>query len=319
MPKQKDTGKAFEYVTLITLYNSLQEDQQVEIIKTPAFNNAESSYNSSEESLKTNMDLAAKAAIKVLLKMEPNLENSKDNSPLFLSLQEDSTGQKGDVRDILTVRKQNGWEIGISCKHNHTAVKHNRLSSNIDFGNKWFKIPVSQKYFDEINPLFNELKEMKEKKLLWRDVENKEERFYMPLLKSFMDELNRLDSQNSEVVPDRLLKYLLGKYDFYKIITNDSQHTTKIQAFNINNTLNCSAGNIRPKDRAPRLTMPKRFHSIDFKANSTNTIIIVCDGGWTISMRIHSAKSEVEPSLKFDVRLEGISSKLYSHVEHWGC
>lgn len=319
MPKQNIIGKAFEYATLITLYNSLLTSQQVEIIKTAAFKNAELSYDLTGASLKINMSLAAKAAIKILLKMEPQLENPKDNAPLFLSLQEDSSGQKGDVRDILTIRKQNNWEIGISCKHNHSAVKHNRLSSNIDFGKSWFGIPVSQTYFNEINPIFSELRKMKEKKLLWRDIENKEERFYIPLLKSFIAELKRLDNKNPEVIPGTLLKYLLGKHDFYKIITNDAHKTTRIQAFNINNTLNFSAGNIRPKIKIPSLTMPRHFHSVDFKANSANTVIIVCDEGWTISMRIHNASSKVEPSLKFDVRLDGISTKLYSHDEHWDC
>jgi len=317
LAKQTLTGKAFEYANLISLYNHLIKSQKVEFVETPAFNTAKTSYNLSEKKLKENLDLAAKAAIKILLKMEPQLESPSNNEPLFLSIQGDAKGQIGDVRDILTVRQQNNWEIGISCKHNHSAVKHSRLSANIDFGKTWLDKPASQQYFDEITPIFNELEQLQKKNILWREIEDKEKRFYLPLLKSFMDELKRLDEQNPQIIPNKLLKYLLGCHDFYKIIANDAQRTTKIQAFNINNTLGNSAGNIRPQIKVPSLTMPHFFHSINLKPNSNTTIHIVCDEGWSISLRIHNASSKVEPSLKFDVRLEGISSKLYSHDEYW--
>lgn len=110
-------------------------------------------------------------------------------------------GIAGDVRDILCIRRQNQWEIGISCKHNHSAVKHSRLSPTIDFGKSWFDIPCSQEYFNNINPLFEELRRMSERKMLWRELENKEERFYIPLLTAFVKELMRLDNENSREIP----------------------------------------------------------------------------------------------------------------------
>ena len=36
---------------------------------------------------------------------------------------------------------------------------------------------------------------------------------------------------------------------------------------------------------------------------SNNTATIVCDGGWSFSLRIHNASKKVETSLKFDVRV----------------
>jgi hypothetical protein len=63
--------------------------------------------------------------------------------------------------------------------------------------------------------------------------------------------------------------------------------------------------------------MPMLFYDINFKPGSGNTILVACDNGWTISMRIHNASSLVEPSLKFDVGLTGVPSTLYSQFEPW--
>lgn len=315
---QTSNGKAFEYATLASLNSHLASTQEVMIQPTAALETAQQFYNNANRPLVANMDSAANAAIRVLLRMEPELENPDGNTPLYLSIQEDAAGRAGDVRDVLTVRTQNGWELGISCKHNHAAVKHSRLSSSIDFGDMWFGIPCSQDYFNEINPLFDELRIMKQNNQLWRSVANKEERFYAPLLIAFMNEIRRLDAANPSTIPTRLLRYLLGRNDFYKIITHDRQRTTQIQAYNLYGTLNREVGAVRPQIRIPRLTLANRFFDINFKPGSRNTVHIVCDEGWTVSMRIHSARSLVEPSLKFDVTLIGVPPGLYSHFEPWG-
>ena len=156
---------------------------------------------------------------------------------------------------------------------------------------------------------------MKQQDRLWRSITNKDGRFYVPLLEAFMAELRRLDTANPGMIPNKLLKYLLGMSDFYKIITHDKRRVTQIQAFNLYGSLNRNAGNVRPQIWIPQLTLPNRFFDISFKPGSTNTIHIVCNEGWTVSMRIHSASSKVEPSLKFDVTLIGIPPGLYTHYE----
>ncbi|WP_416199088.1 MAG: Restriction endonuclease [Sporanaerobacter sp.] len=317
MAKQVKQGKAFEYACLLSFYNTLKENQNVEIDDTSSYHVAKDFFNNLDEKAKQKLTLGANAAVRVILRLEPQLENPLDNIPLFLTIQEDAVGISGDVRDVLCIRKQNKWEIGISCKHNHSAVKHSRLSSTIDFGKIWFDIPCSKEYFDTINPLFNELREMKEKKMLWRDLIDKEERFYIPLLNAFVKELNRLDKENPGEIPKRLLSYLLGANDFYKVITMDNRKVTKIQAFSMYGTLNRTAGKVRPQVKLPTLNLPSRFYDISFKPNSKNTILVVADGGWTISMRIHNASSKVEPSLKFDVQLVGVPPSLYTHHEPW--
>ncbi|NLY10409.1 MAG: HaeIII family restriction endonuclease [Firmicutes bacterium] len=314
---QTKNGKAFEYANLYSLYRALHITQEVIIEENSALEVAMERYHNSTEEMRNRMNAGADAATRIILRLEPQLTTPLTNVPLYLSIQEDARGQQGDVRDILCIRRQNEWEIGLSCKHNHTAVKHSRLSRTIDFGDSWFEIPCSQNYFNEINPLFDELEELREQGELWRNIDDKEERFYTPLLEAFMRELDRLNYENPRLIPERLLQYLLGRNDFYKVITHDRRRVTQVQAFNIYGTLNRNAGRERSIVNVPQLNMPTRFFDISFKPNSRNTIIVTCDNGWTVSMRIHNASSRVEPSLKFDVRLTGVPPALYSHHEAW--
>ena len=316
MSIQTSLGKAFEYASLQSLYRALHTTQQVIIEQNNALGNTRDRYENATAEMRNQMDLGADAATRVILSLEPQLTNPQDNVPLYLSIQEDATGIAGDVRDVLCIRRQNEWEIGLSCKHNHTAVKHSRLSATIDFGDSWLGIPCSQNYFDEITPLFDELLELRRRGELWRNIRDKEERFYAPLLEAFMRELQRLYHENPEV-PERLLHYLLGRNDFYKVITHDRRRVTQVMAFNIYGTLNRNSGRERSIVNVPQLTMPRRFFDISFKPDSQNTILVTCDNGWTVSMRIHNASSRVEPSLKFDVQLIGVPPTLHSHHEAW--
>lgn len=147
-------------------------------------------------------------------------------------------------------------------------------------------------------------------------MEEKAERYYIPVLCAFMEELRRIADENSNV-PEKLIRYLLGQFDFYKVITDDKNRTTRIEAVNIVGTLNQQSGNLKAITKIPILKMPTQFYHIGFKKNSDNTIEVVCDEGWQISMRIHSASSKVEPSLKFDVNLISLPSSVYTQVEPW--
>ena len=114
-----------------------------------------------------------------------------------------------------------------------------------------------------------------------------------------------------------MIRYLLGRNDFYKVITDDKSRTTRVEAINIAGTLNSSSGDEKAITKVPILKMPTQFYHIGFKPNSDNTVEVVCDEGWQISMRIHNASSRVEPSLKFDVQLISFPSSVYAQVEPW--
>ena len=91
-----------------------------------------------------------------------------------------------DVRDIIIERKDIMWEIGLSIKHNHMAVKHSRLSKDIDFGDKWYGVSCSQQYWNDVNGVFSLLAKEKAKGSYFRDMDSKEDQVYVPLLNAFV-------------------------------------------------------------------------------------------------------------------------------------
>lgn len=319
---QTSNGKAFECACVLALHEQLDNGQQIIIEPSPQMETAQKLYDEMSEDMKSLLDAAARAAVRIIKRLEPQLVEPNGNEPLFLSLQADAAGIKGDVRDVLCIRKQNGWEIGLSCKHNHHAVKHSRLSDTIDFGQEWLGVPCSKEYFDKVVPLFAELREIRDESkeegnpALWNAVEGKAEKYYIPVLQAFMDELSKIASEN-ENIPEKLIRYLLGRYDFYKVITDDKNKTTRVEAINIAGSLNQQSGSAKAITKVPLLKMPTQFYHIGFKAGSDNTIEVVCDEGWQISMRIHSASSKVEPSLKFDVNLISLPSSVHTQMEPW--
>lgn len=317
MAKQTETGKAFEYACARAIIEQ-GDTAVVELMDSPQLATALLCYESLEEKDKQNYNHGARAAINVIKRLEPRLYGS---GKLFVQLQADSAGIAGDVRDVLCL-KSDQWEIGLSCKHNHHAVKHSRLSRTLDFGKEWFGYPCSSRYFEDIKPLFEELQDIRREarergsKAYWRDMKNKSQRFYVPLLNAYVKELRRITAEHDDV-PEKLVKYLIGRYDFYKVIMDDRRRVTRIEAYNLSGSMNRSEGKKRSIADVPLLKMPTRFYDMYFKEGTDNKIIVACDNGWEISLRIHNAASEVEPSLKFDVEMESLPSSIYSQVEPW--
>ena len=316
MPSQEITGKAFEYACIKSLYDKLVPLTDVQLLEDVNFDNTKSAFEQLSEVEQKDDLLAALRGIEIITPLEPNLAFPDKKEPLILSIQPDKKGQKGDVRDVLCVRNEKGWNIGLSCKNNHEAVKHSRLSRTIDFGKEWLDYPVSENYKNTIAPLFDELDELKNKQARWAGIERKNERFYVPLLKAFLDELSLLNKLHSDV-PEKLLNYLLGRNDFYKVIKHTKERTTEVKPFNIYGTLGLSTRVQKEMYKITRLKMPTEILKMDFKKNSTTTIQIICDNGWNLSLRIHSADKTVESSLKFDIQLEGVPSNLGSRIEAW--
>lgn len=317
-------GKAYEYACLIALREHLEDktDDEITIQESNAYYTAKSAFEkAAREGLSNKLVSAANAAARVIIRLEPQLEYGEGS--LTLIIQTDAQGIAGDVRDVVCVRRANGWEIGISCKHNHHAVKHSRLSATINFGEEWLGIPCSKQYFEKVVPLFNELRDIRANAIennkplpLWNDIPDKAERYYVPVLKAFLTELKSLADSNSNV-PSKLIEYLLGRYDFYKVITDDRHKTTRVEAINIAGNLNKSAKGHRSIVDVAKLKLPTRFYHMGFVPDSDNKIEIVCDEGWTLTMRIHNASSKIEPSLKFDVQLVSLPSSIHAQVEPW--
>lgn len=149
-----NNGRAFEYITLITLEREISAVRTSEIIMNSSYEASKAAWNSIDPMLQTCLTSSAEAAVKKIFELEPRiLENDPDT--VTLQIQKDEKGQQGDVRDILISRNGIQWEIGLSMKHNHFAVKHSRLSANLDFGSSWYNIPCSDNYWKNIKPIFD--------------------------------------------------------------------------------------------------------------------------------------------------------------------
>jgi len=312
--KQTINGKAFEYALLKEFFERLASITKVSIVENEPFGTALKCFSSFNEKDQSHYSLVASFAVNFLIDLEPRLSYGISSTDILqLEIVSDTKGQTGDVRDVIAIRSLQKWEIGVSAKNNHRAVKHSRLSKDIDFGEKWLEIPNSKVYFSEIEPIFSFLEDKKknDKNVRWSSISNKSDNIYVPILNAFKKELEKLNNENPEVVPERLVKYLIGSNDFYKIIKGKNK--VEIHAFNIYGSLNESLGSKKPKAKVSKLKLPDRLIEVVFKNNSKTTLLITLNEGWQFSCRIHSAKSTIEASLKFDINLVSTPHSLFTN------
>jgi hypothetical protein len=311
MPTQTETGKAFEYA-LITSLNEKIASQNVRLQDDEFYQTVQEKYQSFNQTEQRNYTNAANTAVDHLLLLEPRLTNSPNNV-ITLSIQGDESGQEGDPRDVL-ISRDDGWNIGISAKNNHSAVKHSRLSEQIDFGLEWMGVPCSQEYRNVVFPVFARIRHMREdsqQPIYWRDIPNKAE-IYRTVLGTFTEELTRLNTAIPLQIPELLVRYLIGRRDFYKIMKYKNR--VRIQGFNLNGTLNQAQDRIRPAARIGPLRLPTQIIQIEYNRQRRipNTARVYFNEGWQLKFRIHNARSEIEPSLKFDIGLDSTPATLYS-------
>lgn len=302
--KSNDQGRAYEYICLHTLNNAIGRIRNSEIEKNSCYEAAEHAWNTLSGAEKALYTLSAKSTIDTIFALEPNIIE-KENDVLKLYIQSDEHGEVAEVRDIIIQRKDIVWEIGLSIKHNHMAVKHSRLGKVLDFGEKWYGIKCSDDYWNEVKPIFDFLDVKKSKGTYFRDLNSKEDDVYVPLLNAFMREVKK-QVENDSSIPRKLVEYLLSKYDFYKVISIDNQRITTIQSFNMYGTLNLPSKTQAPTLEVPVIDLPTSLLYIGFKPKSKTTVIMSFDNGWQFSFRIHNAKDIVESSLKFDIQIAGI-------------
>lgn len=313
--QSNNQGRAYEYICLITLCEEINKIRKAEIIDNSAFQAAYHAWELMTASFQSILAESAAAAVATIFDMEPMiLEQSSDT--LKLKIQTDNEGKEGDVRDILITRSDVQWEIGLSIKHNHFAVKHSRLAKTLDFGSKWFGVPCSDSYWDTIKPIFDYLAAEKSANKKWSELPSKDTTVYVPLLQAFIDEINRSCAIDNSI-PSKMVEYLLGEFDFYKIISIDRQRLTQIQSYNLHGTLNRASRVLKPKISVPVACLPTRIVSLNFKPNSTNTVELYLDGGWQFSFRIHNASTKVETSLKFDIQIVGMPTTIISIDCKW--
>lgn len=314
--KQMITGKSFEYALLNQFEEKTKDKTNVEVIKNSAFIVARDCFDSVSKSEQSEYLLSASFAVNFLMDIEPRLSNDLGEKDILqLEILTDHEGKSGDVRDVLAIRALQKWEIGVSAKNNHYAVKHSRLSSNIDFGDRWLGIRVSKKYFDTVKPIFDNLKKLRDesnKTKIWKELGDYHSLIYVPILNAFIGELKNLYEKDPVTVAKNLVTYLVGNKDFYKVIK--SKNSIEIHAYNLNGTLNLPFKEIEPKHKTPQVKLPTKIVNIGFKKDSKTTIIVTMDNDWELSFRIHNASSKIESSLKFDINLTKYPKNLFKNT-----
>lgn len=314
--KASKHGKAFEYAILSELRKEVKGRIKFTVVKNSQLEKALASFRSLENREIKEYRAAANAGVLMLLRREPLILHPKSKEALLeLFLQSDQKGGDGDVRDIVLKRESENWEIGISAKKDHKALKSSRLSSDIDFGTNWLEHPCSQDYKYRVNRIFDTLYRNLEYKT-WNDLGEYKLDVYESILLAFKAELERIYETDQAKVPERLIRYLIGRFDFHKIMKIGPD--TQLQSFNLNGELGKNSGTQKSRPKSNKLPLPKEIYKIQFKDNeSKNTLLVACDQGWLISFRIHNASTRLEKSLKFDITLEGQPYKLETQITPW--
>ena len=290
-PTQTQSGKAFEYI----LADNLAAFQDKPFTDGTAKEIARAAYFMHSAKEQESMKKAASEAVVFLCAHDVRFGRT-----MSVSLQDDKEGKTGDVRDIVA-HLDEGETIGISAKNHHDAVKHSRLSDKIDFGKEWADYPCSSAYMKRIKPVWNDLRQKRAEGVLFIDIPDKVNRYYLPVLTAFEDELRSLCETYGKRFVMRLFQYLLGTKDFYKVIKENGH--VAILSCNITGEL------IWGK----KWKIPDRVETIKRKSGSSSTILVTFEGGWQLSLRIHSAKKMTEPSLKFDIRFIGLPQSVARH------
>jgi hypothetical protein len=313
--KQMVAGKSFEYAILSQFNEKLNDKTTIQIIKNSSYDIAKGCFDSLEQNLQSEYLLSASFAVNFLIDIEPRLSNDLNKEDILqLEILSDDKGKAGDVRDVLAIRALQKWEIGVSAKNNHDAVKHSRLSSKINFGEKWFGLSVSEEYFQKVNPIFDKLSKIRSEsnaKTKWSELGDYNTNIYVPILNAFIEELNKLNEYNPKDIASNLVSYLVGNKDFYKVIK--TKKSVEVHAYNIHGTLNLPFQSIKPKYVTPRIQLPTKISKVYLKEDSKTTAIVELDNDWALSFRIHNASSRVEASLKFDINLLKAPNKLFKN------
>ncbi len=305
---QVQNGKAFEWAIAISLERVVGKFRKVVIVESLAQQDASRHFESLSDVKKIAMGKAAVEAVAHICEdLERRLSTLRsDDLPIYVSIMPDASGQAGDVRDLVIIEGHD-WEVGISAKHNHAALKHPRVPAKKGIVDAWLGFRSSEAWFKDMEPVYYWLNRHAGEK--WSDRSDTFKNVYAPTLRALCAELWHVQEQGHPVA-ERLLRYCIGNHDFYKVIYSTAEKKVIVQAFNLSGTLGRDSSGARSR-RVSVSPLPKslgKFHL------SGNTLYIRMDEGWQISMRIHSADSEIKRSgLKFDVQLEGHPPQLYTH------
>jgi len=313
VPAQTTNGKAFEAAVAGALQSRFAElNKSAEIDIDSVYSFADSCLAAIERanpSAHLAFLEAASAAARQFILFEPRFLEA--DGAIRISLQTDSAGQLGDVRDVVVSGSYNGrpHRVGISCKNNHSDLKHQRISARIDIGHDWFGSRSSPHYMAEAGKIFAEILAKKTAGIsTWAELGPLKNSYYSRAIHLLAHEL-KLQLAKPDG-PARFITYLIGNHDFYKFIKLDQRSYVMIQAFNLHGTLGKPAAKLAPPINIARV--PTATSLMKITANEPTNLAICLEGGWQIKLRVHNASSKIEPSLKLSSSAIGSPAELFT-------
>jgi hypothetical protein len=297
MASQVQHGKGFEWAVAL----AAKERLGITLINSDEARRAASCYGELPVAKQQTFRACAEKAVAYVA----DIEHLQPDAAGRVGLSRDSAGAHGDVRDVIL--SLNGREIGISCKTNHEAFKHSRLSGKIDFVKKWgLGAGCSDAYWTAVRPIFSELAGLRKQssaRRKWSDLGDYQARYYIPVLSAWRTELLRVaggDNAESKTAATALCRYVIGEIDFWKVISRPDQ--VRLYAFNTQKSLGTN-----------KTVLPNRILGIDDHDGSQYSMTVRMNEGYQFNFRLHNASSRVEASLKFDVQSEGLPSHIHQH------
>jgi hypothetical protein len=299
MGSQVVHGKGFEWAVAL----AAKERLGVTLVSSDEARHAASCYSELPASKQQTFRACAEKAIAYVA----DIEHLQPDAAGRVGLSQDSAGAHGDVRDVIL--SLNGREIGLSCKTNHEAFKHSRLSGKIDFVKKWgLGAGCSDEYWAAVRPIFSELAALRKQSSAqrkWSELGDYQARYYIPVLTAWRTELLRVaggDDAESKLAATALSRYIIGEIDFWKVISRPDQ--VRLYAFNTQKSLGTN-----------RTVLPNRILGVDNHDGSQYSMTVRMNEGYQFNFRLHNASSRVEASLKFDVQSEGLPNHIHQHDE----
>lgn len=302
MATQAARGAAFEYSVIIKAVEILHAQSHNQITTDFIQGDGLKKFNSLSTNEQNKMLNAASKLIRRLCALEPWLKNNSNLTVEHVK----TVASTYDVVDVYLHINKN--KVGISCKSNHDASRHSRISPSIDVANIWLGLNTNYEYMDNIGKIFTNFKNYCQKNniKLYNQLtaKQKDELLYSPITQSFENLLKQSIENNPEALR-HMIYYLIGNNDFYKAIANFRNKILTIKGFNLRGDLN--TGEVLPlPTKCLEITRP-----MGSKSKSHNYVQVNCDNNWCIKMRIHNASSRIENSLKWDVQLENIPSNIF--------
>jgi hypothetical protein len=209
--------------------------------------------------------------------------------PLVVRRMNDNDAKLGDVADI-KILSASGQSYGISLKHNHAAVKHQRPGALIkQLGLTINEKLVTQTYNVGIKVIeeqfFEKVKTLSTDKRLFNEVKAEDPQIILELYHSVCSHAAKTINQygNDPAIAKSFFEFLVGKFNFDKVIVTEK--SLRVMKFN---------------DIEQPIQVTARIRNNSY-------IDLTFDNGFEFSMRLHTASSKFEygkaVSLKFDTQL----------------